>query len=60
MWIEERIDEITEKDIVLSSRVGIESAGAEWASKLLRFYVFDNKNVSVRDRKREAIRSKEE
>ena len=58
MWIEERIDKVTEDDIVSSKRIGIDSAGVEWASKLLRFYLLGNKNVSVRNKKQEALKDK--
>ena len=39
-------------DIVSSGRVGVEYAGEEWSSKLLRFYVKDNQCVSKARRAR--------
>lgn len=56
MWIEEGTEKITDSSIICSTRIGIDSAGAEWAGKLLRFYVFGNKCVSIRDKKREAMK----
>ncbi|XP_043280100.1 putative 3-methyladenine DNA glycosylase isoform X2 [Venturia canescens] len=53
MWIEN--DETTEDfKIVESTRIGIDSAGPEWANKLLRYYIFGNTSVSKRDKKAEA------
>uniref|UniRef100_A0A1B6K7A4 DNA-3-methyladenine glycosylase n=2 Tax=Homalodisca liturata TaxID=320908 RepID=A0A1B6K7A4_9HEMI len=54
MWIEEG-NTIPEEQIVKSRRIGIDSAGPEWANKLLRFYIFNNKSVSKRDKVQEAI-----
>lgn len=52
MWIEN--DENSEDSkIVTSTRIGIDSAGPEWASKPLRFYIFGNTSVSKRDKKAE-------
>jgi DNA-3-methyladenine glycosylase len=53
MWIEE--DESNEEvlHIVTSQRIGIDSAGIEWASKLFRFYLLGNSSVSRRDEARE-------
>ncbi|XP_064088056.1 uncharacterized protein LOC135202526 [Macrobrachium nipponense] len=53
IWLEEG-QSIPEGDIVIAKRIGIESAGHEWANKPLRYYVFKNKNVSVKDKKAEA------
>lgn len=39
--------------VVVSKRVGIESAGREWADAPLRFYLLGNPSVSKRDRGRE-------
>ncbi|XP_011263383.1 DNA-3-methyladenine glycosylase isoform X1 [Camponotus floridanus] len=39
--------------IVKSTRIGIDSCGLEWASKLLRYYVYGNKSVSKKDKKAE-------
>ncbi|CAM1300414.1 MPG (predicted) [Pycnogonum litorale] len=41
--------------VVTSKRIGIEGAGIESASKLLRFYVKDCKSVSIRDKQAEAL-----
>lgn len=57
LWLEERMDQINESNIISSTRIGIESAGTEWASKLLRFYIYENKNVSIKDRERELLRN---
>lgn len=56
MWIED--DNFTDFKTVNSSRIGIDSAGKEWASKLLRFYIFSNPNVSKPDRKAESLLNK--
>lgn len=48
LWLEDGTD-IEEKDIVTSTRIGVDYAG-EWAKKPLRFYVKGNKSVSVRDK----------
>lgn len=57
LWIEDGIT-VPEHKIVSSQRIGVESAGMEWASKLLRYYILDNKSVSKRD-KRQEIKVKE-
>lgn len=49
LWIEYDALE-NDVQIVTSSRVGIESAGEEWANKPLRFYVLGNPSVSKRDK----------
>ncbi|XP_054268014.1 DNA-3-methyladenine glycosylase-like isoform X2 [Macrosteles quadrilineatus] len=54
MWVESGED-IPEERIVKSSRIGIDSAGEEWAKKLLRFYVLNNKSVSKRDKVQESL-----
>jgi DNA-3-methyladenine glycosylase len=52
LWIED--DGSAENfKIVKSTRIGIDSCGTEWANKLLRYYVYDNKSVSKRDKKAE-------
>lgn len=49
LWIED--DSCSEDiQIVTSSRIGIESAGEEWANKPLRFYILGNSSVSKRDK----------
>ena len=42
-----------EQRVVVTKRVGIESAGREWADKPLRFYILGNAAVSKRDRAKE-------
>ncbi|KAL7633284.1 UNVERIFIED_CONTAM: hypothetical protein RMT77_016389 [Armadillidium vulgare] len=54
-WLENGVD-VPEEEIVVSKRVGIESAGEEWANKLLRFYIIDNTCVSVRDKVKEELK----
>ncbi|XP_069186575.1 uncharacterized protein [Procambarus clarkii] len=44
---------ISEDQIIVTKRVGIDSCGEEWAKKPLRFYVYNNKFVSVRDKEAE-------
>lgn len=43
----------SESKIVKTSRIGINSAGEEWAKKPLRFYILSNQFVSKRDKKAE-------
>lgn len=54
IWIEEDSKK-NEFSIVSCSRIGIDSAGTEWASKPLRFYILGNNSVSKRDKKAETI-----
>ena len=49
MWIEEDESEEEALHIVTSHRIGIDSVGAEWASKPFRFYLLGNSSVSRRD-----------
>ncbi|XP_075035980.1 DNA-3-methyladenine glycosylase isoform X2 [Mixophyes fleayi] len=51
-WLEAG-SKILEEDIVPCARIGISNAG-EWTHKPLRFYIKDNKYVSVRDKSAEA------
>ncbi|XP_068218198.1 uncharacterized protein [Palaemon carinicauda] len=53
IWLESGRS-VPESDIVTAKRIGIESAGHEWANKPLRYYIFKNKHVSVKDKKAEA------
>ena len=53
IWLEDA-DKIAERNIVITSRIGVSSAGEEWAQKPLRFYVQGSKGVSVRDKKAES------
>lgn len=41
------------KKVIKTSRIGIDSAGEEWAKKLLRFYIAGNPCVSRKDKKAE-------
>lgn len=55
LWIE--MDSNFKEDFktVVTSRIGIDSAGEEWAKKPLRFYILGNCNISRRDRKAENV-----
>ena len=46
LWVEPRSHDLSEDDIVRTSRVGVDHAGPEWASNPLRFYIHGNKYVS--------------
>ncbi|XP_018047240.1 PREDICTED: DNA-3-methyladenine glycosylase-like isoform X2 [Atta colombica] len=52
LWIE---DDRALRDIkiVKSARIGINSCDPEWANKPLRYYIYDNKSVSKRNKKAE-------
>ena len=52
MWLEEGIV-VSNEDIVTCARIGIDSAGKQWANAPLRFYVLGNKSVSKIDKKAE-------
>lgn len=52
MWIEEDPQKQDYK-IICCPRIGIDSAGTEWANKPLRYYIFGNDSVSKRDKKAE-------
>lgn len=39
-----------EMQVVRTSRIGINRAGEEWASKPFRFYILNNEHVSKRDK----------
>lgn len=54
LWIEDP-EGHEDINIVASSRIGIASAGDEWANKPLRFYILGNKHVSKKDRKAEKL-----
>jgi len=49
MWVEKG-DEAEQGQIVVTTRIGIESSGTESAGKPYRFYKMGNTHVSVRDR----------
>ncbi|KAK5642645.1 hypothetical protein RI129_008812 [Pyrocoelia pectoralis] len=53
LWIEEDVDYSNDFEIVVSSRIGIDSVGEEWAKKPLRFYILGNNYVSKRDKQAE-------
>ncbi|XP_011338013.1 uncharacterized protein LOC105279734 isoform X2 [Ooceraea biroi] len=53
LWIEDDVSGEEDFKIVESTRIGIDSYGTEWASKLLRYYVYGNKSVSKKDKKAE-------
>ena len=46
LWVESGGELIADGDIVCGARIGIASAGEEWAGKLLRVYIRDNDCVS--------------
>lgn len=52
MWVEQGAT-IPEDQIVKTCRIGIDSAGPEWAKKPLRFYILNSKSVSKRDKCKE-------
>ncbi|XP_066588170.1 putative 3-methyladenine DNA glycosylase [Prorops nasuta] len=54
LWLE---NSLAEESITVVScpRIGIDSAGIEWASKHLRYYIYNNKFVSKRDKKIESL-----
>ncbi|MPC42199.1 DNA-3-methyladenine glycosylase-like [Portunus trituberculatus] len=62
-WMEEEEEEeqedgigeagVCESLVVVSTRIGIDSYGVEWAKKPLRFYILGNKCVSVKDKQAE-------
>lgn len=53
LWIEDN-DETEDITIVECPRIGIDSAGPEWAMKPLRYYILGDKSVSKIDKKAEA------
>ncbi|XP_057323385.1 DNA-3-methyladenine glycosylase-like [Microplitis mediator] len=54
MWIEPDYNPPDETiKIIKCPRIGIDSAGPEWASKPLRYYIYNNNSVSKRDKKAE-------
>lgn len=56
LWLEAGTS-IPENQVVIGKRIGIESAGEEWANKPLRFYIADNKFVSVIEKKKKSQQS---
>ena len=59
IWLENDQD-ISEEDIVVSTRVGIDGCGAEYASLPYRFYVRDCKSVSVKEVKKRKAKYNEQ
>lgn len=53
LWLEFDPEFKDNIQIVRTSRIGIKSAGVDWASKPLRFYIFKNLYVSKRDKQAE-------
>ncbi|XP_044574840.1 DNA-3-methyladenine glycosylase-like isoform X2 [Cotesia glomerata] len=54
MWIENDSNPSEETiEIIQCPRIGIDSAGPEWAMKPLRYYIYNNTSVSKRDKKAE-------
>lgn len=53
-WVED-CEDVLDCDIVECKRIGIESAGEEWANKPLRFYIKGCSWVSVRNKVAEKI-----
>ena len=60
LWVEENDGEGVGEDwevsgerVIACKRVGVESAGEDWAGRSLRFYMKDSPSVSVRDRQAE-------
>lgn len=53
LWLEEDNSNQEEIKIIKCKRIGIESCGAEWENKPLRYYISKNKSVSKRDKKAE-------
>jgi len=45
IWIEDRGEKVSEKQIVAAKRIGIDYAG-KWKNKLWRFYIKDNEFIS--------------
>ena len=54
IWLENG-DTVPEDNMVNSTRIGIEGAGPEWSQLKLRWYILENKNVSVRDKFAESV-----
>lgn len=59
MWIEtdRESENVKFDDLVISTRIGLNSVDKEWALKPLRFYLYGNRSVSKRDRKKEQERT---
>ncbi|KAF5304422.1 hypothetical protein FQR65_LT07952 [Abscondita terminalis] len=54
LWIEDDPNYENNFKTVVTSRIGIQSVGEEWAKKPLRFYILGNTSVSRRDRSAES------
>lgn len=55
LWLESSPNFNETLNIVTAKRIGIDSAGEEWANKPLRFYIFGNPHVSKRNRTAEKL-----
>ncbi|KAF5303965.1 hypothetical protein FQA39_LY01750 [Lamprigera yunnana] len=53
LWIEDDPGYDSNFKTVVTSRIGINSAGEEWAKKPLRFYILNNMSISIRDKNME-------
>jgi len=53
IWVEGRKENLEPRDIVNTTRVGIDGTGEEWSRLRLRWYILGNLNVSRRDRQEE-------
>ena len=53
MWLE-KSDNISDQFIVRCPRIGLGKKCGEWRDAMLRFYIFGNEYVSVRNKKAEA------
>ncbi|GBN10628.1 DNA-3-methyladenine glycosylase [Araneus ventricosus] len=59
LWVEDGLN-ISDCNIITCKRIGIESAGEEWANKPLRFYMRDCIWVSVRKKTAESLQMTDE
>ncbi|XP_014226303.1 uncharacterized protein LOC106652073 [Trichogramma pretiosum] len=55
LWIEEDPTQEEVKKIIECKRIGIDKVGQEWADKPLRYYIYDHKCVSKKDKLAESI-----
>lgn len=56
LWLEAG-ESIPPQEVIEATRIGIDSAGEEWAKKPLRFYIANCRWVSIRNRQAENIAS---
>ncbi|CAL1270060.1 unnamed protein product [Larinioides sclopetarius] len=59
LWVEDGLN-ISDCNIIACKRIGIESAGEEWANKPFRFYMRDCIYVSVRNKAEESLQKTDE